>query len=124
MNSMTITLLVTFWAMQIIAQLFFKHGSASPGRWLTGFILGNVFGASSIWLLMKLYQRMDPNTALALGSAGGFLGAQLFLALVFHARPTVLQWTGFVAVAVGMALATAGVAKPVAEPVVAAQIQQ
>ena len=119
---MTITLLVTFWAMQIIAQLFFKHGSISPGHWLTGFLIGNAFGASSIWLLMKLYQRMDPNTALALASAGGFLGAQLFLALVFHSRPTVLQWTGFVAVAAGMALATVGVAKPV--PVVVAQISK
>jgi drug/metabolite transporter (DMT)-like permease len=103
---MTTVLLAIFWAMQVVAQLFFKWGSATAGRWVPGFILGNLFGASSIWLMMKLYTRMNPNLALALAGGGAFLVTQLALALVFHSRPTGLQWVGFAAVGAGMALAS------------------
>jgi hypothetical protein len=50
---------------QIIARLFFKYGSAVSSRWLSCFALGNLFGASRIWFLMKLYARMNPNLAMA-----------------------------------------------------------
>lgn len=108
---MTLLLLSAFWAMQVVAQLFFKWGSATDGRWLPGFILGNLFGASSIWLMMKLYTRMNPNLALALAGGGAFLVTQLALALAFHSRPTSVQWLGFAAVAAGMVVATLA-AKP------------
>jgi multidrug transporter EmrE-like cation transporter len=100
-------LLVLFWTWQVIAQLFFKHGSGSQQRWLICFVLGNLFGASSIWFLMKLYARMNANLAMALGGGGAFLAIQAVLALVFHTRPAPVQWIAYVLIAVGMAMATA-----------------
>lgn len=103
---MNAVLLVIFWAMQVVANLFFKYGSGGQGRWATGFILGNVVGASSIFFMMRLYARMSPNLVVALASGGAFLAIQLVMALVFHTRPTPLQWGGFAAVAAGMAVAS------------------
>ena len=106
----TIVLLVAFWIWQVVAQVFFKHGSGAPSRWLTCFVLGNLFGASSIWFLMKLYARMNPNLAMALAGGGAFLAIQLVLAAVFSSRPTLPQWGGYVMIAVGMGLASLTVA--------------
>jgi len=58
--------LFCFWAMQAAAQVIFGYGSTAPQRFVPCFILGNVFGASSIWLLMLLYRSMNPNLALGL----------------------------------------------------------
>jgi len=102
----TAVLLIVFWIWQVVAQLFFKHGSGAPSRWLGCFILGNIFGASSIWFLMKLYARMNPNLVMALAGGGAFLAIQLALALAFSSRPTALQWAGYVMVAAGMAVAS------------------
>ncbi len=97
-----------FWAMQAIAQVIFKFGTTAEPRFVPCFILGNVFGASSIWLLMLLYQCMSPNLALGLGTGGGFLCAQAALALLFKVSLTPLQYVGAVAVAAGMALFSIG----------------
>ncbi len=105
---MTTVWLLTFWAMQTIAQVVFKYGSDAPERWLTCFIIGNVFGASSIWLLMLLYRDWDPNIALGLGTGGGFLCAQGALAMLFHTQISGVQWIGAIAVAAGMALFSIG----------------
>lgn len=56
--------IVVFLTMQVIAQLFFKWGSAVDERWWRGFLGGNLFGFSSIWLLMQVYRSMNPNIAL------------------------------------------------------------
>lgn len=98
--------LVIFWAMQVIANLFFKYGSSGEGRWATGFILGNVVGASSIYFMMRLYARMSPNLVVALASGGAFVAAQVVMALVFHTRPSLLQWGGYAAVVAGMTVAS------------------
>lgn len=103
---MIVTLLIVFWIWQVIAQLFFKHGSGDQSRWLACFLLGNLFGASSIWFLMKLYARMNANLAMAIAGGGAFLAVQIALALVFHTRPSVPQWLGYAMVAGGMAVAT------------------
>lgn len=100
--------LVVFWAMQAVAQVLFKYGSTAPERWLFGFLGGNVFGASSIWLLMLLYRAMNPNVALGLATAGGFLCAQAAVALLFRSSLTLVQVGGMLAVAGGMALFTMG----------------
>ncbi len=91
-------------AMQALAQVFFKWGSATEGRWLLGFVLGNVFGASSIWLLLLLYRVWNANVALAVGSAGGFLCAPAALAMVFRLHVTPLQYGAALLIAGGMAL--------------------
>ncbi|UCH35260.1 MAG: hypothetical protein JSV65_02595 [Armatimonadota bacterium] len=98
--------LVIFAVMQAAAQVIFKYGAATPGRWLPGFIGGNVFGASSIWFLMLLYKTMNPNVALGLATAGGFLCAQAALAILFRSHVSLVQWTGMLAIAFGMALVT------------------
>ena len=97
-----------FWAMQAIAQLFFSYGSRTQGKATLGFVLGNVFGASSIIFLMMLYKAMNPNLALALGSAGGFLCAQGAIAVLFRIQLSPLQYIGMVAIAAGMAAFSIG----------------
>ena len=105
---MNVVWLAVFWAMQAIAQLFFSYGSRTPGKATLGFVLGNVFGASSIVFLMILYRAMNPNLALALGSAGGFLCAQGAVALLFRVSLTPLQYVAMLAIAAGMAAFSIG----------------
>ena len=105
---MNIVWLVAFWVMQASAQLLFKYGSMSHDRWLLGFIGGNVFGASSIWLLMLLYKSWNPNVALGLGTGGGFLCAQLSIAALFRVQVSPLQYGAMALVSVGMALFALG----------------
>jgi len=105
---MNVLWLVLFWAMQVIASLLFKYGSTSPARWLPSFIGGNLFGVSSIWFVMMLYRTMNANVAWGLGLGGGFLFAQIALALVFRSRLSFLQYGGLVAITGGMVLLTMG----------------
>lgn len=97
--------------MQIAAYLSFKYGSLSASqkshRWLTGFIIGNAIGATSIIFLMKVYEKMpaNPNLAVVLSGVGAGIGCQLALALVFRSRLSLLQWGG-----IGLALAGTAVA--------------
>ncbi|MEI6503957.1 MAG: hypothetical protein WCP21_23340 [Armatimonadota bacterium] len=97
-----------FWAMQAVAQLIFKYGGATPGRWVPCFIFGNVIGASSIWFLMLLYKQMNPNLALAIGTGGGFLAAQAALAVVFRVPLVPQQYVGAAAIILGMMLFALG----------------
>ncbi|HIJ38621.1 MAG TPA: hypothetical protein HPP80_06955 [Rhodospirillaceae bacterium] len=100
--------LAIFWAMQVVAQLLFKWGSLTQTRWLAGFILGNLFGFSSIWLLMLLYKMMPVNVALGLATAGSFLLGQVALAIVFHATLLPLQWIGIGTIVFGVILLASG----------------
>jgi multidrug transporter EmrE-like cation transporter len=108
MSVSTIAAIGVFCAMQVIAQLLFKWGSASNGRWLWGFLGGNLFGFSSIWLLMLVYKSMNPNIALAICGGGSFLLAQLALAVIFKSDISLTQWGGVMAIFVGMLLLAAG----------------
>lgn len=94
--------LIVFWAMQVVAQVFFKWGSTSESRWLSGFLGGNLFGFSSIWLLMLLYKEINPNVALGIATGGAFLITQIVLFLVFKAEVAPMQWAGVVAIVFGM----------------------
>ena len=99
---MTGALLVLFVIMQVAAQLCFKYGSLKPQHHLLGFIVGNVFGASSIWLLILLYQRLNANLALALAIGLAFVCTQLALAWVFHSQLVVGQWLGILLITAGI----------------------
>ncbi len=68
----------------------------------------NVFGASSIVLLMMLYRAMNPNLALGLGTGGAFLCAQASIALLFRVPLTPLQYGAMLAIAAGMAAFSIG----------------
>lgn len=100
--------IVVFLAMQVIAQLFFKWGSTPNGRWWWGFLGGNLFGFSSIWLLMLVYRSVNPNSALGICGGGSFLLAQLALAIVFSSHISVTQWAGVAAIFIGMLLLAMG----------------
>ena len=108
MTASTILSIGVFWAMQVIAQLFFKWGSTSEARWLWGFIGGNAFGLTSVWLLMVIYKAMNPNVALGIGMGGSFLLSQLALALVFKSEVSFSQWGGVFAIVAGVILLAAG----------------
>ena len=108
MSTATILYIAVFWGMQVIAQLFFKWGSGSESRWLWGFLGGNLFGFSSIWLLMIVYKAMNPNIALGVCTGGSFLLAQLALSFAFKSNISLLQWSGIVAIVAGMVVLAAG----------------
>ena len=103
----TIYLLV-FWSMQVIAQLFFKWGSMSGSQWLWGFLGGNLFGFSSIWLLMLMYKAINPNVALGIALGGGFLLSQIAIVLVFKSKVAPVQWAGIAAIVAGITALAAG----------------
>ncbi len=94
--------LAVFWTMQVAAQILFKWGSMARSRWLWGFFGGNLFGFSSIWLLMLLYREVNPNIALAIASGGAFLITQVILFLTFKTNVSQMQWVGVMAMVAGM----------------------
>jgi len=108
MNAGTIAAITAFLAMQVIAQLIIKWGSAADGRWWWGFFGGNLFGFSSIWLLMLVYRSMNPNVALGICGGGSFLLVQVALAFVFKSDISVTQWGGVVVIFAGMLLLAMG----------------
>ena len=75
--------LLIFWLMQVTAQIFFKWGSSSANHWIWEFLIGNLFGFSSIWLLMLVYKAMNPNVALGIATGGAFLLSQIAIVFAF-----------------------------------------
>jgi len=108
MSVRIVVCLIVFWFMQVIAQVFFKWGSASDSRWMWGFMGGNLFGFSSIWLLMLMYKSMNPNLALGIASGGALLFSQLVICTVFDSKVAPIQWMGIIAIAIGMIALSAG----------------
>lgn len=97
-------LLALFWLMQVVAQVLFKWGSLAEPRWWAGFVGGNLFGFSSIWLLMLVYRELNPNVALALATAGSFVFGQLGISYGFRSSMTGLQWLGVGVITAGVVL--------------------
>lgn len=103
-----LTYLMIFWTMQVVAQVFFKWGSIVPANWIWGFLGGNLFGFSSIWLLMLCYKAMNPNVILGISSGGAFLLSQIALAIIFKSKLDVLQWAGIGVIIVGILMLSIG----------------
>ena len=103
---------IVFWTMQVLAQLLFKWGSGTPGRWAAGFFGGHVFGVSSVAFLMVLYKSMNPNVALGICIGGAFLLAQFALAMVSRSMLTPLQIAGIAAITAGMIMLALGKPTP------------
>lgn len=108
MSVSTMSAIGVFCLMQAIAQVLFKWGSVSDDRWLWGFLFGNLFGFSSIWLLMFVYKFINPNIALGICGGGSFLLSQVVLSLVFKTEISLTQWGGIMAIVVGMILLATG----------------
>ena len=100
--------LLVFWLMQVTAQIFFKWGSMSTARWIWGFLIGNFFGFSSIWLLMLVYKAMNPNVALGIATGGAFLLSQIAIVLAFKSKVAPVQWAGIIAILIGMVALAVG----------------
>ena len=98
----TVIYVLVFWAMQVIATIFFKWGSESQSRWIWGFVVGNLFGFSSVWLMMLVYKVIHPNLALGICAGGAFLLAQIAVAVVFRLPVAPMQWVGIAAIVIGM----------------------
>jgi len=107
MNKIVVYLLI-FWSMQITANIFFKWGSLSDSRWLWGFFGGNIFGFSSIWLVMLLHKIVNPNIVLGLASGGAFLLCQTMLAFVFNSKLAPTQWIGVMVIVTGIIMLAMG----------------
>ena len=100
--------LVGAWVLQAIAFVLFKYGSGVPGRWLPCFVLGNAFGVTGAWFIMLLYTRLNANVGLGVAVGGGFLCAQIAIALIFRTHLAPWQYIGILAIALGMSLLAAG----------------
>ncbi len=97
-----------YWVMNVVAFYFFKLGSGHAGWWVPCFIIGNVFGASSIWFSMKLFTCLNPNLAMVLTGVGSFILIQLEMVIIFGSRLELLQWAGIGIGVVGMVLTIVG----------------
>jgi len=100
--------MVLFWALQVVANIFFKWGSDGTLKWLSGFLLGHTFGITSMAVLMVTYKSLNPNIAFGVGVGGAFLLSQIAIAWVFKTDLSVTQYVGIVTVVVGMTLLAVG----------------
>ena len=97
-------LLALFYLFQIFAYTLFKFGSMDKARWIPCFILGNCFGLTCMWILMKLYTVMNANVATGLSIGGGFLCGQIAIAVIFRTDLSFLQWGGIATITAGLLL--------------------
>ena len=104
MNFGVIAWMGLFWALQIVANIFFKWGSDGTLKWLHGFILGHTFGITSMAVLMVIYKMMSPNIAFGVAMGGAFLLSQIAIAVVFKTDLSVVQYAGIGTVVIGMTL--------------------
>ena len=102
--------IVAFWGMQVLSQLCLKWGSTTSSRWLWGFAGGNIFGLTSVFMLMLAYKSMNPNTAFGVCTGGAFILSQLMLSILFRSELTSVQWAGLGMTTMGMIIFV--VAKP------------
>jgi len=100
--------IIAFYILYATAFCVFKRGSMSKPAYLPCFIIGNIFGASATAVLMLLYGVMNPNLAMGLTLGGGFVIAQLIIALVFKNKLSFIQIGGAFVVAAGMFLLVLG----------------
>ena len=101
-------LFVGFWVFQLLANYFFKYGSVHKELWIACFLIGNVFGASSIWFVMKLYLHLSANIAAAISGGVTFILVQLMFLFFFRERPSLVQWAGISIILVGVTIASLG----------------
>ncbi len=94
--------LVLFWLGQAGLALMFQFGSTNPGRWLRGYVIGNVIGVSSAVFWMLLLNMADANVATGLAIGGGFLTQQIAIVLVYRGRLNLVQMAGIAAIVAGM----------------------
>lgn len=93
-----------FLLFQVIASIFFKWGSLSPEKYWYGFALGNLFGMTSIIMLINVYKVMHPAAALAICTGGAFVLNQLALLAVYRQAISGGGWSGIALITAGIAI--------------------
>ena len=74
---MTALNLILFFAFQDIAALLFKWSRSPSGHYWGGFVGGNLFGVTSIVMLINLYRVWPAGVVLGVATGGAFLLNQL-----------------------------------------------
>lgn len=69
---MTALNLILFFAFQVIAALLFKWSGSPSGHYWGGFVGGNLFGVTSIVMLINLYRVWPAGVVLGVATGGGF----------------------------------------------------
>ena len=99
-------LLILYWGLGVAAALLIATGGRDPTHRVFYFVVGNVFGIASTWVLMKLYTRMNANLATALANGVVFMVFQLAAWRIWGSPLTLLQGVGIATVLAGSVLAT------------------
>lgn len=104
-NVMSLSLNIgIFLVFQAVAAVFFKWGSLSPEKFWYGFVFGNVFGATSIIMMINAYKVLHPAAALAICTGGAFILNQLALLAVYRQSISFGGWFGIALIFAGIAL--------------------
>lgn len=96
--------LACFFLFQVAASLFFKWGSTAPSLFWPGFLLGNLFGMTSIFFLISIYKVMNANMALAICTGGAFLLNQIAMFIFYGEKLSFAQWSGIFLIFAGILL--------------------
>jgi len=95
-------ILCAYYVLNAIGQTIIAAGGRADGWGIPSLLAGSVIGIFGTWLIMQLYKRMDVNTATAVSLGGGFLFAQIALAIVFAEHLTIWQYLGLGLITVGL----------------------
>lgn len=98
-------LLGGFLAFNLAANIFFKEGAANSSLYWPFFIAGNILGITSTLFVMRLYQRLNANVAMAMTSSLGFVSVQLVFWRLYRSPLDALQWGGIGLILIGTVMA-------------------
>ncbi len=97
--------LAGYLTFNLAASFCFKEGGTSPAYHWAFFVGGNILGITSTWFVMRLYQHLNVNVAMALTFGLGFVSVQLAYWRIYHSPLDLRQWGGIALVLVGTLMA-------------------
>ena len=100
--------ITAYFLTQIAAHLIFRWGGITPGMYWYGFVLGNIFGISSMLPYIFMFRMLTPAQAVAIGSGGTFLLLQIFMYLVFRQPLNLISTLGIGVIFFGILIVAFG----------------
>jgi multidrug transporter EmrE-like cation transporter len=97
-----IFLLVIYYVINTCAFTISVFGGNSEQLFLPCLIASIAIGTVNTWVLMRLYKKMDVNTATAVSLGGGFLITQVTVALLFKSNLSIIQYAGILTITAGL----------------------
>ena len=94
--------IVLFLAVQIAAHTLFKWGSLASQNYWWGFILGNLFGITSLVFMLGMYKSLPAASVIAIGIGGTFVLNQIFMFLIFHEKINLIALLGIFLIFIGI----------------------